>query len=160
MAVEFVVEDGTKVDNSNSYCTVDFFTQYWENRGTDYSSLTDAQVQVLLISATQKVDEYLFRGYAYTTTQSLLWPRAEMVNKKGYPVQVNEIPTEVKNAVCEIAGYIQENGNPDNFDTNVKSQSIGPVSVEYWSSNTSIEVKTATRWLSPFILHQVRPIRQ
>ena len=37
MAVEFVVEDGTGLDDATSYMSEVEFRQYWENRGIDYS---------------------------------------------------------------------------------------------------------------------------
>lgn len=152
MAIEFVVEDGTRPDDANSYVTVAEYQQYWENRGVDYSALADATIQPLLIKATQYIDNMRFLGIPYTLTQSLQWPRVYMENRKGKSILTDEIPDELKNAVCEAAKYIYTNTSIVNNANNVRSKKIGSISVSFFTSGEqSAELQNMYDYLNIFL---------
>lgn len=52
----FIVEDGTGVLNANSYATVQGFKDYFGDRGTDVSAITDPTIQTLLVQATDYIE--------------------------------------------------------------------------------------------------------
>lgn len=151
MAIEFVVETGARVDDANSYCTVDYFLQYWENRGINYE-LASTTVEPVLIKATQHIDSMRFKGEPLTLTQSLQWPRVYMVDPKGRSVNTDEIPTELKNAVCEAGKYIHENTNINDNKDNIKSKKISNISVTFFTAGeSSAELQSMNYWLRTFL---------
>lgn len=165
MAVEFVVEDGSGKSDATSYITKAEFTQYWENRGTDYSSLANATLEALLNLSTQYLDSnYRWLGGITDQTQALMWPRYGLYDTKGYVVTNDKIPTELKNALCEIAGYQQENGDLLSINKGVASKRIGPVSVTFSDSQANSDhtvnrIPQAERWLRTFIDYQYKSVR-
>jgi len=131
MAVQFVVEDGTRRADATSYVTVADFTQYWENRGVDYSGETEATVQARLNVASQYVDNiHVYEGHKSSTTQALEFPRDWLVDRNGID-QSGVVPDAVKYAVCEAAGHVFEGGSLDEATQNIRSRTMGPVSVSY-----------------------------
>ena len=52
----FIVEDGTALENANSYVTVQEFRDYWGDRGTDYTAKADEEIESSLVLATQYID--------------------------------------------------------------------------------------------------------
>jgi hypothetical protein len=109
MAATFVVETGSGSATANSYLTVAEADQYTENyfRGkTAWTSLSDALKQRYLREATQSVDAIYgprWRGYRWSSTQALDWPRQAVVTSEGWDVNADEIPDAVKRATMEFA---------------------------------------------------------
>lgn len=131
MAIQFVVENGTFKSDATSYVSVEEFTQYWENFGTDYSAKTDAQVQVKLNEASMYIDNlYTWQGYKSTETQGLQFPRDRVYDRNNYDLS-GEVPDAIKNAVNEIAGWAMEGNSLDEPVGNIQSRSMGPMSVSY-----------------------------
>lgn len=131
MAIEFVVEDGTNKSDATSYTTVEFFRQYWENRGVDYSVKTDAEVQAKLNVATQYLDNlYTWKGYKETGSQALEFPRDWLYDRNGYD-QAGVVPDALQKAVCEAAAYELDGKVLEDVALSIQSRSMGPVSVSY-----------------------------
>ena len=131
MAIEFVIEDGTNKTDATSYVTVADFRQYWENRGVDYATYADSQCQVALNKATQYIDNlYLYQGQKETVTQSLEFPR-DCLYDRNYIDQSSTIPDRLQYAVCECAGFAIEGNSFDPANANVRSKSMGKLSVTY-----------------------------
>lgn len=117
--LNFVVEDGSGKVDANSYTTVEYATNYFTNyANTDWTSITDVTIQQeALIQATQSIDimygqEYysiprsqgmnmLYPNVPYL--QGLLFPRFTMVINQIQVLQTGWIPTQLQNAVCEVA---------------------------------------------------------
>ena len=133
MAIQFIVEDGTNKTDATSYISVDDFTQYWENRGVDYSGETEADVQAKLNIATQYIDNlHNYEGQKQTNSQALEFPRQNVIDR-NYIDQSGIVPDAVKYAVCEAAAY-ELNGNSLEEATQlIESKRMGPVSVTYGS---------------------------
>ena len=67
----FIVEDGTAVDNANSYVTVQEFRDYWSDRGVDFTAKTDEEVEASLVIATQYIDiNFRYIGRKSTNKQT------------------------------------------------------------------------------------------
>lgn len=160
MAVIFIVENGSIVTGANSYCTVEYYIQYWENRGSDFSGHSPTSIETLLIRATEKIDQsYFWKGYITLSGQSLMWPRCGMYDSKNNSIDCNTIPNELKNAVCSMAAYICLYGDPDeNNETGIKSKKIGPISVTFTNGGKS-EIKAVDKALSSYINSGVQSVR-
>lgn len=154
MAVEFVVEDGTGKSDATSYVSVVDFQQYWENRGIDYSALTDPQVQVLLNIAAQYLDDHMFISDIAVSGQALQFPRSSLVDRNGDTIANSEVPQAVIDAQCEYASYqktLQLYRNDKT--TGVSARTFGPISATYKNIGGSlkIRVRAAELKLAPFL---------
>ncbi len=162
MAIEFEVEDGTGLTTSTSYVSVADFEQYWENLGTDYTSAVtypDATIQAWLNEATQYADmNYTWSGYITDDDQALDVPRTDWSDVYGRDIN-DEVPTYLKNGVCELAGKRKGTDPEASVAVGVASKSYGPVSVSYNGSQggKTISYPTANRWFDK--LSQERGLR-
>ena len=107
MAFTFTVEDGSGLENSNSYVSVSYADDYHEGRNntawTD-GSVTTASKQAALVRATDYVEKRFgrkFRGWKESSSQALQWPRIDAEDNSGYLLQ--DIPDKLKQAVSEYA---------------------------------------------------------
>jgi len=130
MAIEFVVENGTGKNNATAYITVAEYKQYWENRGETITG-TDAQLQPLIISATEFLDStYRFKGVTVKAGQSLEFPRYGVFKNDGRIVESDIVPIPIKNA-CAYLAKMKSDYELNTVSTNVRSESYGPVSKTY-----------------------------
>ena len=139
--MSLIVEDGTGLSNSESYCSETFADTYHENRGnSDWLLVVDKE------AALRKATEYMLQvyrfkwtGYRAVSTQALDWPRS-MVYLNDYAEEVSIsstiVPTEVKNACAELAlkTYTDTQLLADMTD-NVVKEIIGPITVQYSDSS-------------------------
>ncbi len=90
-----VVEDGTGVEDANSYASVDFADLYFEDRGNAvWEALDDDVKEQCLIRATDYVDgRFTFLGEKNDEDQALQFPRDD----------AETIPVKLQRAVCEYA---------------------------------------------------------
>lgn len=99
-----IVEDGSKPQNANSYCPVEFADEYHDLMGnTDWTGYSDDQKASALIKATDSIDQLYGDRYVsqrWPGVQSLLWPRYTFVDNNSIIRQNNEIPVELKKAVA------------------------------------------------------------
>lgn len=101
-----VVEDGTGLVNSNSFCSVAEADSYFTARGiTTWTSLTLEKREFALIKATDYINSaFKFRGKKMTPTQALNFPRTKLVDDDGYTVE--GVPNKLKEAVFECASIV------------------------------------------------------
>jgi len=139
--MSLIVEDGTGLSNSESYCSETFADTYHENRGnSDWLLVVDKE------AALRKATEYMLQvyrfkwtGYRAVTTQALDWPRS-MVYLNDYAEEISVsstiVPNEVKNACAELAlkTYTDPLLLQDTTD-NVVKEVIGPITVQYSDSS-------------------------
>ena len=145
MAIEFKLEDGTGLPDATSYCSVDEFKQYHLNRGTDYSSLTDDQIQAALNIATEYIDSsYSFKGYVTSVSQSLAFPRFDIGD-------TNQVPSGVKLACCYLAGKALTDNIFDEVDENIVSESIGGQISKTYKGKYSKSYKAVEKYLAPYV---------
>lgn len=106
MTVAIVVEDGTGMDDANSYATVAELKAYFDLRGFSYAGKTDDQLASALIQATDYIENKYrgkFKGKIEfpDTPQALSFPRLCLYDLNG--VVVEGVPTRLKNATIEYA---------------------------------------------------------
>jgi len=155
MAVTIVATPGAS--NANSFATLDFVNQYYEERGLPVTEWEDAdepaalvlmaaRYMVTMFSPLRKLirmtppaqSYYLIRptwtGLPSTTTQALPWPRTGMYDRNGNAIADDVIPTDLKTAQAEFA--IQLAKGDRTLDNDVTLQGItsvkaGSVSVSF-----------------------------
>lgn len=97
------------VVGTDAYVDLIYADAYWADRNNDtWSSATNANKEKAIREATQYLDgQYSFIGTITTIDQPLAWPRNAATilsgNFKFRQIQNNEIPTQVKQAACELA---------------------------------------------------------
>lgn len=108
-----IQDDLGEVADANSYISVQEFLDYWTARGVDYTSLSTAEVEALLIPALSYMDDLNdYRGYKLNgRDQTTEFPRDELYDCSGSsPVLVEGVPREIKQAQCEYAKIQSDNG--------------------------------------------------
>lgn len=129
-----IVEDGTGLDNAESYISVaDADTYFSTMRGnaSEYASdwlsddTTDAIKEACLRWATRLVDKLVvWDGSKSTTTQKLRWPRSYVLDDEGDPIPGDTIPDDLKWSVAEQARALLVDA------TRVDDQEVGLSSLE------------------------------
>lgn len=91
-----IIEDGSIVANADSYVTVAEIRSYANKRGFDVP-VADATVEQLAILANDYLQSLNYIGDLVEKTQPLKWPRKNITD-----VEIDEIPTDIKNAQIEL----------------------------------------------------------
>lgn len=127
-----IVEDGTGMDDAESYLSVVDFKGYCDKRGLSYDGQTDEVIEQKLRIATGYIDTVKrYKGQRLLTEQSLEFPRASLTDWGGLPV--DGVPGRVKQACAELAVKAFSENLYVDLDRGgmVTSQSVGPLSVSY-----------------------------
>lgn len=143
----FLVDDGTGLENANSYATVEAFKEYLGDRGRDIAGLADEKIQQLLIRGSFALDNTYsqrWRGDRASYTQGLDFPRTGAEFNDG--TAIAGIPRVVKFAAIEFA--YRENSSavvPDKrTDPSVKRVKsrvdVVEESIEYFKVGEGVEV--------------------
>lgn len=93
-------------DIANCYVTLSEAIIYFSDRAhaDDWESLDDTMKSKLLITSSYQLDWYMpWKGTKTYETQSMGWPRTDVVGKDGTEYDSTTIPAVVKRAVYELA---------------------------------------------------------
>ena len=113
--MEFIVEDGTGLSNSNSYLSVDKFKDYSDLYGYDYTGLSDTQIERYLMRGTIIIDSQFrsrFPGYRAVSGQALEFHRGDAYYVDGDMIDSESVPKEVENALVEMVYSLNSGVNP------------------------------------------------
>jgi hypothetical protein len=156
MTFQFIVEDGSLVANSNSYLTIDEANTYIQANYHVYPQwqvLDTLTKQQLLVWACRYLDQRatwngvptstfladptqtnLIATWAVapifgpTSTQSMRWPRACVLDRDGNALNADTIPKQLKDACAEMARYLLANDRslerPQDFLTELKAGDV------------------------------------
>lgn len=105
--MSIVVEDGTGLEDANSYASFAQFQAHFADRG-GAASTTQADVEKALVKATDYMGiRFRWRGYRLTAEQALDWPRACVYGQPSFDepggVVIEGVPIEVTKACIEYA---------------------------------------------------------
>lgn len=134
------IEDGTNVENANSFATVAECRAYADSRGITLP-VDDVDVEILLIKATDYLNslESRFQGvrYFYSVGQPLCFPRESIYEFDRYIG--GEIPAALKNAQCQLAIDVESNElQAAGTGREVIEKKTGPLNTKWaQSGNTS-----------------------
>lgn len=95
--------------NANSYATLAEATAYHDTHlyGSTWTDADPDDQARALIWATRILDaEVDWVGAKYTAAQALRWPRSSVLDRDGYTVAVDAIPTFLKQATAELARWL------------------------------------------------------
>ena len=97
----FTVEDGTIVDDSNSFCSVEFADEYFSERSITAWTGDTSDKESALIRATDYIEFRFaesFLGSKVESDQSLSFPRTDIDD-----VDEDQVPRALKRATAEYA---------------------------------------------------------
>lgn len=124
-----IVENGTRVPGANSYVSLADFKAWADARGITYGS--DATVEQQILRAMDYIEGLNFVGFKETETQSLQWPRVNVVID-GFGLDASTIPAELKVSVYE-ATKVEIDGDSKiaPVDRQVISETVDSISITY-----------------------------
>lgn len=103
----FLVEDGSGVPGANAYITEQEFRDHHTDRGRDVTPLTQAQVEVSIVRASDYLDKRFsrrYRGVRLTKPQGMEWPRLDAYDDDDFLYgDVDKIPRQLRKACAEYA---------------------------------------------------------
>ena len=136
MPITLTVEDGTRPTGANTYAALADANAYWADRGNaTWADATDDEKAAALIQATDYLNGLSWTGRK-VAIRTMAWPRID-VEVDGYAVGSDEIPDEVVQACCYMAGEIIGGANPlAATDRPLTKLTAGSVSME-WDSSSS-----------------------
>lgn len=120
------------VKGINSYQDLGDSETYFEDRvNSDWSTFGDVPKETALVTASQILDEQPWLGYTADTDQSLNWPRVLTYSDRGKGRSITldsaVIPTEITNAVNELAHHLLSNTDVLNESGGVQSLSVSGI---------------------------------
>lgn len=134
MSATLVVEDGTGLENSNTYVASATLTTYATDRGKTISGVAAD----LLIQAKDYMESLQYKGIKNTRDQALQFPRTGVVID-GYTLDSDVIPQAIKNAQCEIAIAIDEGNDPSqDLPQKAVRKKVGDLEIEYSPSSSAV----------------------
>lgn len=153
------VETGTGSATADALWTLAAIDTYHSDRGNATWTGTDAVKEQAIRRGTAWVSEHFtWKGTeTHGRDQALAWPRAWVADANGWPIDSDEIPTEVKHATAEAA--LRELVTPGFFTPDVtltdrvRREKVGPIETEY---ATSAATAGATRPVATLITDLVR----
>lgn len=152
---QIIVEDGTIVENANSYVTDDEFKSYANLRCFDVPPTQPERESLLILGMDYLASqESKMQGVRVDSTQELSYPRVG-VCLYNQPVSASAIPANLKQAQIELAIQAKESPLLISENTqNLASFNVDDVYAEtYFSGGSWTEVRTdrADAYLSPLL---------
>ncbi len=142
IGTQLIIEDGSQVDNANSFASDEEYKAYASLRGLAIA-VTQPERESNLIAGMDylKASECNMQGVRASSTQALLYPR-KGVMMYGYDLATNAIPDELKFAQMEAAAYSTSNTLLHNTasTSNIKSKQIDTMKTEYFEGTTSTKI--------------------
>src|SRR4051812_10415709 len=130
-----VVENGSQVSGSNSYVSASDFIAYSAARGYTIDPL---EAEQWIILSMDYLETLKFIGSKCTSTQSLSWPRYNVIID-GFYIPSATLPAELIKAQNEVALQISEGNDPlQNREPTLRSEQVGSIRVEYADGTSMI----------------------
>lgn len=110
MSFSFVVENGTGLSNATSYASVADADAYFVIDRVfceTWAAINPTDKEYRLAWATRILDQKVrWNGIKTVEDSALSWPRSGVCDRNGIPIDSGVIPTQLKQALFELAKYI------------------------------------------------------
>jgi len=131
------VETGAVIANADSYISVTDADAYFTKHGSpsDWTGLSSANKESALRYATTSLDSmFEWTGEIVNNTQALAWPRDGATDDDERYYEFDTIPSQIKNAECELALYHVNNALNASYERggDIKREQVGPIVTEYF----------------------------
>ncbi len=151
IGTQLIIEDGSQVNNANSFVTDAEYKAYADLRGLNVAS-TQPEREAHLVAAIDYLQslEGNIQGVRTSSSQPLLFPRSGVV-LYGFIAASDNIPQELKNAQMEAAVYATSGSLLINSsNNNIKSEQLDSLRVEYFpgGKTTSVNLQRVNAQLS------------
>ena len=158
MAITLIDDVGSAL--SNTYIDLPDAELYFESRINSevWDNITDdEQKKKALVSAARQIDYETFEGQRTNTTQALKFPRRYLPLQDGVSID-NIIPTQVKQAQCELAIHLLSVDMSKLETTNapIEKVRVGGVELNYKLDKNDNLTVPATQ-LPPFVVSLLAP---
>ncbi len=137
-----IVEDGSIVENANTYIDIAYLDAYWTALG-NADAVTSLTKEVNILQAMQYIENYYgqrYQGSKVDADQSLLWPRSG-VTLEGFALDEDVIPERLKKAVSEATEKARLGLLPSDIQAAnmyVTRKKVGPIEIEYGGSGGAV----------------------
>ena len=144
MALTLIVEDGSSKTDSNTYLSLADTEEYFDgrlNKGA-WANTNEAEKKAAKVQATRILDSYVkWYGYKTDVDQARQWPQLG-ASSEEYIIDSDEIPTEIKDAECELSLVLISQDTQKVSDTaGLKSISVaGTVNIDIDKSDRINEI--------------------
>lgn len=154
MSINLIIEDGSIIENANSYIDLDFADNFHNNHGSEnwLSIESEIEKERNLIKAAFYIDlkyKSRFKGKKINNDQYLEWPR-ENVFIDDYKFDNNKIPLLLKQAQAEAANHI-ENLFITNTNHNIDSISTGSLNISFKDVSNYPEIQSINYLIQPLL---------
>lgn len=135
-----IVEDGTLPAGANSFADLAEADAYHAARlrAAWTGEVTDAQKEAALIRASDWLNRKVtWAGHKISGTQRMAWPRLGVATHDG-AIPADEIPAQVVDACCELAGFFVEQDYLAPLDRggDIASLNVAVISIAYNSKES------------------------
>lgn len=137
-----IVEDGSGKTDAQTYVSFADVVAYGQLYGLSTAHVSEATIMRCMRYLEGAYYERWI-GYKRTQDQALSWPRGYAVRRDGYEVPSDEVPQEIKDAVCALAVRATSgiNLSPDITRGDVAiEEEVGPIRVKYASNAPTITI--------------------
>ena len=128
MAIDIIIENGTGVENSNTYLSIDEFQDIADMLGHSYTGWSTDETMARLIRSTIILDSTYRNSYPGTrlkNEQGLEWPRRQAHYYDGGTINDDVVPKEVKYAQVEMVFALGNNLQPVvNINGSIKEERV------------------------------------
>ncbi len=125
---------------ANSYVSLTEANDFFVNSvGSSAWPTSDSLKEASLIEATRILDsQFDWIGLIATNEQALRWPRLVAYDSDGR--LLSEIPALLKNAVCNLAYFLLQNGGLNQTQSDLKGLKLGPIDLKFSEGKSVIGV--------------------
>jgi len=129
--------------SADSYVSLEFANTFFTN-SIDSSAwpVSDALKTASLIEATRILDSQFdwYGDIAVGSTQALRWPRINTYDMDGRLIAGDVIPKILKEAVCNLAYFLLQNGGLNQTQSDVKGVKVGPINLSFTPGESVVGV--------------------
>ena len=148
-----IIEDGSIVEDANTFISLEDVKSYADLRGIDYPA--DNELSQNIILAGDYLNSLCWKGGLVIASQSMSWPRSD-VFAFGEILPNNEIPSNIKSAQIEATlAQSETNLLSDGSDNNqsVKKEKADMLETEYFDGGKQsvFQSQKVSRYTTPLL---------
>jgi len=148
-----IVEDGSGIENANSYVSVEDMVAFLAARNLE---IEDGNESASLFLAMSILEAECFKGTKEESSQALSFPRSQITDKEGNDIAANTIPSNVVNALCFLAYYLDQDEEFINASgPEVKKKMIDIITTEYAVGESIVSDKNSIKNL-PLVYNEIK----
>lgn len=147
--MDIIVEDGSGVDNANSYTEILVVDAYAFTYGiSDWEDMTEDQKKISMFKAKRYFDFLPWKGTKVKRDQHSAFPREGLVDGDGFELPNDEIPHQLIYAFCEASTLFMPTSEVDlepvitKEDYIVQESFVDVASTTYGRDMSSIKPKS------------------